>query len=258
MTPEELKWFDAGGRVFRPSGKTKKKYSVDSEGNVTYKEELSTERKERMYTVKDARDLVRDKNNEKEMAYADFANEMKRLGMQARKEARAIKPQKVNISAKETYKNEIDSLNQKLKDAQVTDPLERKARTYSQKVAIDIMKSNPGVYDSYESRQRLKDQQLTKARALFGSKKKRIDISEREWEAIQSNALSTEKVKQIIRNSDLETVKKLAMPRRSSDLTPTELSMLKSMVATGMYTNADIAERLGVSPSTVSKYVKGE
>lgn len=258
MTPEELKWFDAGGRVYRPSGKTKKKYSVDSEGNVTYKEELSTERKERMYTVKDARDLVRDKNNEKEMAYADFANEMKRLGMQARKEARAIKPQKVNISAKETYKNEIDSLNQKLKDAQVTDPLERKARTYSQKVAIDIMKSNPGVYDSYESRQRLKDQQLTKARALFGSKKKRIDISEREWEAIQSNALSTEKVKQIIRNSDLETVKKLAMPRRSSDLTPTELSMLKSMVATGMYTNADIAERLSVSPSTVSKYVKGE
>lgn len=259
MTPSELKWFNAGGKVFRPTGKTKRQLIKDKDDNVVgTKDEIQMDRQEKMYRVKDARDLVRDKDNEKEMTYANFANDMKKLAMEARKEARAIKPQPVNISAKETYSEEIKSLENKLKDAQRTDPLERKARTYSQKVAIDIMKSNPGVYDSYESRQRLKDQQLTKARAMLGSKKKRIDISPKEWEAIQSNAISTTKIKQIIKNADKDQVKQLAMPRQSAELTPAQLSLLKSMAATGMYSNADIAERLGISPSTVSKKLKGE
>ena len=258
MTPEELKWFKKGGRVYRPTGKTKKTYSKDKEGNIVVSEAPQQFRQEKMLRVKDARDLVRDKNNEKEMAYAEFANEMKKIALEARKESREIKPQKVNLSAKETYAAEIESLKHKLKEAQITDPLERKARTYSQKISIDIMKSNPGVYDSYESRQRLKDQQLTKARAILGSKKKRIDISPREWEAIQSNAMSTAMVKDIIKNSDLETVKKLAMPKTSRELTTAELNLLKSMAETGMYTNADIADRLGISPSTVAKKLKGE
>jgi len=258
MTPEESKWFDAGGKVYRETGRTKSKSKVYKDGTVKTWDDKKQDHIEKMYTVKDATELVRDKTNQKEMAYANFANDMKKIAMEARKEARAIKPQKVNISAKETYKQEIKDLEFKLKQAQITDPLERKARTYSMKVSNDIIKSNPGVYDSYESKQRLRDQQLTKARALFGSKKKRIEITDREWEAIQSNALSTSKIKDIIKNSDIEDVKKRAMPRQTHELTPAELNLIRSMYATGMYSNADIADRLHISPSTVAKYVKGE
>lgn len=258
MTPEELKWFDAGGRVYRDTGKTKSKSKVYKDGSIKTWDEKKQEHIEKMYTVRDARELVRDNQNEKEMAYANFANDMKKIAMEARKEARAIKPQKVNVSAKETYKQEIKDLDFKLKQAQITDPLERKARTYSMKVSNDIIRSNPGVYDGYESKQRLRDQQLTKARSLFGSKKKRIEITDREWEAIQSNALSTSKVKTIIKNSDIEEVKKRAMPRETHELTPAELNLIKSMYASGMYSNAEIADRLQISPSTVAKHVKGE
>ena len=256
MTPEELEWFNAGGKVFQDTGKTKTKTKVYKDGTSKSFEVFKQVQKDKMYTVKDARDLVRDKDNEKEMAYANYANDMKKIAMQARKEAREIKPQKVNVSARETYQNEIKDLDFKLKRAQITDPLERKARTYSMKVSNDIIRSNPGVYDSYESKQRLRDQQLTKARSLFGSKKHRVEITDREWEAIQSNALSTAKVKEIIKNADLEEVKKRAMPHKSHELTPAEISLMRSMASSGMYSNAEIADRLQISPSTVSKKLK--
>ena len=46
------------------------------------------------------------------------------------------------------------------------------------------------------------------------------------------------------------------MPKETSVLTPAKVSRIKAMSAS--YTIAQIADKLGISKSTVSKYLKGE
>jgi DNA-binding NarL/FixJ family response regulator len=89
-----------------------------------------------------------------------------------------------------------------------------------------------------------------------GAKKKRIEISDKEWEAIQAGAISDQKLKDILANTDSEYVKKLATPKNSSvKLTQSQINRIRAMYNTG-YSMADIAESMGVSASTVREYAK--
>ena len=100
-------------------------------------------------------------------------------------------------------------------------------------------------------------QALDKARRQIGAKKEMIEISEREWEAIQSGAISTNKLQQILNNCNMDTVKQKAMPRSTHSLSTAKINHIATLQASG-YTNEQIANKLGVSVSTVIKYMKGE
>lgn len=248
MTPDEIRRFDAGEKIFRPTGRTTAKTGKIIEQQVP-----------KMYITDDAMTLVRDPMNQKEILYADFANNLKSIAKEARSEARSITRTPVNQSSKIAYKKEVEDLKNKLANAEISAPLERKARTVAQKISNDIIRSNPEIYDNdYQKKQRLRAQQLQKARAELGSKKDKINITDREWEAIQADALSFDVVNRILQNADPDEVKKRAMPKRSKELTTMEKQKIKNMKATGRYTNADIAEALGVSASTISKYLNGK
>ena len=85
-----------------------------------------------------------------------------------------------------------------------------------------------------------------------------IDITPREWEAIQAGAISSTKLEQIIKYVDDVQLKQLATPRTSNaNLSTAKVNRLKSMSSAG-YTTAEIAETLGISPSTVTKYLSGK
>ena len=94
------------------------------------------------------------------------------------------------------------------------------------------------------------------ARAQVGasSKESRINITEAQWEAMQNYAVSATTVERILRYSDQERVRELALPKTSTSLSPAKQNKLKAMQASG-YTIAEIAESLGISTSTVSKYI---
>ena len=237
MTSEELTQYNAGKKVYRTTDKNKQ-------------EEVS-----RMDTVDDARDLVRDKSNSKEMAYADYANELKGMANEARREARSIKPTPVSQTAKETYANEVESLNRKLRVAQSNAPRERQAQIIANSIVSEKFASNPDM--DYEHRQRERSRALTQARAQVGAKKEPVVITDREWEAIQANAISTTKLTQILNNTDQEAFKMRATPRTSSSsLSSSQVSLIKTMSSSGMYTQKEIADRLGVSSSTVSSVLR--
>lgn len=271
MTPEELKRWNAGKKVYRDTGKTLKTVITDTSkmteaelklhnaGKKVYRDtgKLKTVEVDRMSLVDNAKDLVRDKYNEKEMLYANYANSLKKLADDARKAQRSIKPTKVNETAKMVYAREVESLNKKLIIAKSNNPKERQATTIANRWVSEKVKSNPGM--DYDTRKKLEDVMIQKARAVVGAKKERVVITDKEWEAIQNNAISHNKLEQIVNNSNLDKLKQLATPKMSSSikLTNSKIGLAKAMYSSGMYTIAEIAERLGVSTSTVSKAIKG-
>lgn len=269
MTPSELKRWNEGKRVWRETGETKKKLITDTSkmtseelklfnaGKKVYRTttELKTQEVPWMDVVDDAMDLVRYKSNKKEVAYANYANELKSLANQARKEYRSIKPIPVSMEAKKTYAPEVENLMRNLRIAKMNNPRERQAQTIGNALYSEKLASNPDM--DYEHRQRAKAVALTQARAMVGAKKEKIPISDREWEAIQANAITTNKLKEILNNTDQEAFKKRATPRKNpNELTQVQINRIKAMSSSGMYTQAEIAAQLGISASTVSNALR--
>lgn len=112
-------------------------------------------------------------------------------------------------------------------------------------------KANPELKDDKDHLRKIKGQELQIARAQVGAQKQRITPTEKEWEAIQAGAISSNKLQQILANSDKKTLRSFAMPKARKSLSNAQINLAKSMENSG-YTLADIADRLGVSTSTVS------
>ena len=237
MTPEELKIHNAGKKVYRDTG------------------ELKTMEVNKMDIVDDAMLLVRDKNNKKEVAYANLANSLKNFANEARKEYRKIKPIPVDQTAKETYAEEVESLNAKLRIAKMNAPKERQAQMIANSLVSEKLKSNPDM--DFEHRKRAESIALTQARAMVGAKKQMIEITDKEWQAIQANAISDAKLQSILNNTDQEKFKQRATPRKDQPtLTDAQIRLIESMNSSGLYTLSEMAERLGVSVSTISQTIK--
>lgn len=59
-------------------------------------------------------------------------------------------------------------------------------------------------------------------------------------------------LKEVLDNGNLDVIKKLAMPKKDMEFSKATISRIKAYAAAGR-TQAEIAEALGVSTSTVSK-----
>jgi len=98
---------------------------------------------------------------------------------------------------------------------------------------------------------------MIKAREKVGAKKTKIQINDREWEAIQAGAITENKLLQILNNSDIDSIRQRATPKATTTLSSAKVNKIKSMSISG-YTTAEIAKALGVSSSTISNYIKGK
>lgn len=192
-----------------------------------------------------------------ENAYADYGNKMKALANEARKEYKATGRLKYNSSAKQTYSTEVASLNAKLNVAAKNAPKERRAQAVANSVVKAKMQDNPDM-DKKEIK-KARQQAITKARNEVGAsgKDSRITITPKEWDAIQAGAISDSKLMDILRYSDPDVVKQMAMPKTTTQLSTAKVNKIKSMSAMG-YTNAEIADLMHVSTSTIGKYIAGK
>lgn len=188
-----------------------------------------------------------------ENAYADYANKMKALANQARKEYKTTGKIEYSSTAKATYQAEVTSLESKLAVAAMNAPKERRAQAIANSVVKAKMQSNPDM-DKKEIK-KAKQIAINNARASVGASGKdtRITITDREWEAIQAGAVSDSKLTQILRYTDKDVVRQRATPRTTTQLSTAKVNKIKAMKASG-HTNAEIAEALGVSTSTITKY----
>ena len=102
-------------------------------------------------------------------------------------------------------------------------------------------------------------QSLSKYREQAGAVSRRdrsIKITDREWEAIQAGAISENKLKKILMNSDPDILREKAMPKQSKSLSNAQIARIKAL-NTSNFTIAQIAEKMNISPSAVSRYLKG-
>lgn len=211
-----------------------------------------TQQSTKMAETKDAYSLISETDTPIERAYANYANKLKALGNQARLEILSTQKIPYSANAKETYFDEWKSLDSKLSIALKNAPRERQAQAMANAVVAAKKKDNPDM--TKEEIKKASQQALTQARALVGAKRETIKITDREWEAIQAGAISENQLKQIINNADVDSLRQRAMPRSTTTLSMAKRNKIASMNASG-YSTSEIAEALGISTSTVHKYL---
>lgn len=227
----------------------KTSYIDKKTGKQVYRMQKSTN----MYETDDANTLS--SGTPQEQVYANYANHLKALGNSARKELISTPNYKYSPDSKNKYLEEVKTLDSKLNIALLNAPKERQAQVIANSVVAAKKKEFPDL--TKKELKKISQQALSEAREQVGSKREPVKISDREWEAIQAGAISPTKLKQIIDNSDLDRLRELATPRSSKNtISPAKENKLKAMIASG-YTNAEIADAIGVSASTVAKYIKG-
>lgn len=220
---------------------------VDKKGKTVVRMQKST----RMAETNNAFTLVSDANTPQERAYAVFANKMKALANDARKEYLATKEIPYSPSAKKVYANEVHSLESQLKLAQLNAPRERQAQLIANTIVKAKREANPDMTPG--EIKKASQVALTDARTRVGAKRRPISFTDREWEAIQAGAITKSRLSQIIKFADKNELKERAMPRETKELSPTKQARIKAMKASG-YTNEQIAAAVGCSRSTVIRY----
>lgn len=188
-----------------------------------------------------------------EKVYANHANRLKSLANNARKESLTVKPRSYSPSAKKVYSTEVASLDAKLNISAKNKPLERQAQLIGNAVVKAKMQATPDM-DPADIK-KVKSQALKAARERTGASKQNIQITPKEWEAIQAGAISNNKLSKILDNTDLDLIKQYAMPKSSPAMSPSRVARARAMLNSG-YTQADVADAMGVSTSTLSAALK--
>lgn len=234
-----------GKVVYKESGRT----YVDPRTGKTV---AATTKVKRILAVDDVRSMS--SGTLREEAYADYANKMKDLANKARLEYKATPTLKRSASAAKAFEPEVNRLMAALKVAQLNAPLEREAqRIANARVKAKVQANNITDKDEIS---KIRRAAISDARNSTGAsgKRTRITISDGEWTAIQSGAISDTTLSEILRYAEPKTVRERATPRRTTQLSDARISRIKAMANSG-HTNAEIAEALGISTSAVSKYL---
>lgn len=248
-----------GSLIYTPVAEKYSKYTVykvnEKTGVRTTKEIPRTQSTKQMHTVTDARKLS--SGTIMEEVYAQYANDMKALANQARLTMASTGNIKYNPASAITYKNEVASLNAQLALAVANKPRERRAQALTNTYVKMITQENPDLKSTPQGKaqlKKIKDQQLKLARQQTGAQRTTINITEKEWEAIQSGAIHESKLREILNNTDIDRIREFATPKDVKGLTNAQISRLKAMKMSG-YTTNDIAKALNISTSSVFKYL---
>jgi DNA-binding CsgD family transcriptional regulator len=255
---------EEGKKVFDPkTGKTKRVYIDPKTGKKLYevvggsfvnKKGETIVRTTKTTKISEEDDALKLSSGTKiETIYGEYANAMKALANKARKEMVHTPNLVYSPSARETYAPEVATLKAKLRVAYRNKPNERQAQLLANKIVSTKKQSNPDL--TKEEIKTLKGRALEEARARTGAKKQKIEITDREWNAIQLGAISNNVLSQIIANTDVDALKIRATPRTKYKMTDAKIARAKSMALSG-YTTSEIASALGVSTTTVQETIK--
>lgn len=179
-----------------------------------------------------------------EGVYGKHRDNLINLANEARLASTKVTPTPYSRQAYKTYFEEVKSLDRKYKNSIKAKPIERKAQVLAKELYRRKVAENPEM--SYKEKTKQKGKAIRLARSRLKSNKPSIDITPREWEAIEMGALSKTKLKNILRNADMDVVRNYATPRAiKAGLSPSKKTRALQLIKAG-YSSAEIAGALGV------------
>lgn len=229
--------------------KTDRSYT-DKNGNLV-KAQTKTQK---LKITDDARELISDGNRPMEQLYAAYSNDMKALGNRARRELISTKLPRKNPDAAKRYAKEVDELKAAIKLASMNAPRERQAQI----IANAVIRAKTADREvSSEEYKKISRQAISAARLRTGASRKEslIELTDRQWEAIQAGALSASAMEAIVRYSDMEKLSERAMPKANTAVSASVATRAAGMARNGA-TTSEIADALGISTSTVLELVR--
>lgn len=241
---------DTGELYWDP--KKKPETYVDNKGKVQQR----TITISKMANAKDANELVSEARHPVELIYADYANSMKSLANDARKEMVSTGRIKKNAEAVQKYAAERENLLAQLNTAELNAPRERQALLLANSRIKKLTDEYPELKDRNHKSElkKINQREVSKARAEVGAKRSRIDISEKQWEMIMEGGVSENELTKVLKYTDGATIRQYATPKREKQVSITKQNHIKALQASG-YTTDEIAQALDLSTSTVSKYL---
>ena len=241
----------------KKDSKTGEVYFTNKSGTIRYKKDMRTDKSTEMNEVTDARDLMSVRRHPMEQIYANYANSMKALANRARMEMIRTGNLEYSKNAAKIYAKEVSSLEAKLNEAKKNKPKERLATRLAAAEIKRKQQADPSLKG--EDLRKVSQRAITKYREEVGSIKRSarsIKITDKEWEAIQAGAISDNRLKIILDNSDPDILRERAMPKAGKSPTNAQVARMKAL-ANSNFTIKEIAEKMNLSSSTVSKYLKG-
>lgn len=229
--------------------KTDRSYT-DKNGNLV-KAQTKTQK---LKITEDARELISDGNRPMEQLYAAYSNDMKSLGNRARRELISTKIPRKNPDAAKRYAKEVDELKAAIKLASMNAPRERQAQI----IANAVIRAKTADREvSSEEYKKISRQAISAARLRTGASRKEslIELTDRQWEAIQAGALSASAMEAVVRYSDMEKLSERAMPKANTTVSASVATRAAGMARNGA-TTSEIADALGISTSTVLELVR--
>lgn len=224
-------------------------------GEIIVEERVRKQPSTKMAETDDARTLISSQNSPMEQVYAAYANTMKALANAARKMNYDTKGVQYNSKAAKMYEKEVKDMEDQLDLAIKNKPRERIAQVIAYSKIKAKKQSNPGM--TKDELKKLRQREITSARTRVGASRTTVDITDRMWEAIQAGAVHSNFLSKLLEHTEMDKVKERATPSNRKVMTSAMKLRAKAYADSGR-TNAEIAAALGVSASTIAKFLSGD
>lgn len=179
-----------------------------------------------------------------ESAYGDYINGLRGVNEKALTSLEKLPPFKRVPAQSKKYASEVASLKEKVRLAEANAPRERQAQI----LAEQLYRKSYDKDMSDDARRRLAAQSLAQAREATGASRKTVEVTPKEWEAIDNLAISKDQLEKIIRYGSVEQLVKLAKPKTT--VSPAKINKAQMLLDKG-YTWAQIAESVGMSATAI-------
>lgn len=192
-----------------------------------------------------------------EALYAKHSDELKEMARLARKEARNLPSDVVDLHAKKQYKDEVESIKNKLKTKEINSIKEKQA-TIDATLAI---RENVRTQDYPDKKEytKMASRVLAASREKYGKEKYKVSITDKELSAIEAHAITKTDIEKLVMSMDDASLERfqnrIVSKNTKTGLTPGQQALIKSKLKTGMYTQQEIADSFGVSLSTIRNII---
>ena len=251
--PADVEYYKPVKKIDKDTGET---YFTNKTGELIYATNKKLQKSTKMAETDDAYSLVSSGDYPMERLYADYANKLKSLANEARKEYLYTGEIKRNPQATKIYEAEVKSLEDKLNLSAKNATRERMAILVANADIKAKQDSNPDI--SAKELKKIRDQAMQRARTTVGAKRHPIDITDKEWEAIQAGAISKTTLWDILRFADMDVLRSRAMPRETIKISTSQKNKIVSKFKSGNFSYGQLADSANVSKSTIINLLKEE